>query len=93
MNGGNLLVFTCSSVLVSRGNGLTTLVLFYWNSSVGASYTVINFKKLKTKLLLRAVKDALSHGVIAGVSCANTLLWQPGNSGRGSGWNGRGLIL
>ena len=30
------------------------------------------------------MKDALSHGVIAGWSCANTLLWQPGNNGRGS---------
>ena len=81
----------CLSFSRERPNDTSPLLLEIF--CFGASYVVINFKKLKTKLLLRAVKDALSNGVIAGVSCANTLLWQPGNSGRGSSWNGRGLIL
>ena len=43
--------------------------------------------------MLRTVTDTLSDGVIAGWSCVNMLLWEPGNSGHGLSWNGRGLGL
>ena len=73
MNAGKLTLFklTCSSVL---------LALFCF----GADYTVFQWPPLQKSehkmKLLRAVTDTLSHGVIAGWSCTNVLLWQPGNN-------------
>ena len=73
MNGGKLpfIKLTCSSVL---------LAVFCF----GADYTVFQWPPLQKSehkmKLLRAVTDTLSHGVIAGWTCANVLLWQPGNN-------------
>ena len=73
MNGGKLpfIKLTCSSVL---------LAMFCF----GADYTVFQWPPLQKSehkmKLLRAVTDTLSHGVIAGWTCANVLLWQPGNN-------------
>ena len=67
MNSGKLpfIKLTCSSVL---------LAVFCF----GADYTVFQWPPLQKSehkmKLLRAVTDTLSHGVIAGWSCANVLL-------------------
>ena len=67
MNDGKLplVKHTCSSVLLAI-------------SVFGASYTVFQWlslqKSARKMKLLRAVTDTLSHGVIAGWSCANVLL-------------------
>ena len=73
MNSGKLplVKHTCSSVLLA----VSVLAL------ITLSFTGFQFKKSAHKIkLLRAVTETLSHGVIAGWSCANVLLWQQGNN-------------